>query len=135
MGFIKKIKDTAEKSTELGKKGFEKSSEFSVKSFKEAKDVVTTDSIKEQLDSLKAEGKRLKKIFQSKEIIQLKTESIAILLRKMGREDEFFAAYEKLTREGYRLVLREELREIPLSTGFNFQIGVYYYFQHKKYIT
>ena len=135
MGILKKIKDTAEKGTELSKKGIEKSTELSAKSFNEAKDVVSKESLNEQLNTLKKEGLRLKKLFQSKEVIQLKTDSIAILLRKMGKEEEFFAAYEQLTKEGYKLVLLEELRELPIAAGFNFQVGVYFYFQHKKYIT
>ncbi len=46
------------------------------------------------------EDKQIKKLFQSKEVIQLKTDSIATLLRKMGKEEEFFAAYQQLTKEG-----------------------------------
>ena len=53
----------------------------------------------------------------------------------MGKEEEFFAAYEQLTKEGYKLVLLEELRELPITAGFNFQVGTYFYFQHKKYIS
>ena len=89
MGMLKKIKDTAEKGTEISKKGIEKSTELSTKSFKEAKDVVNKESLSEQLSTMKKEGQRLKKLFKSKEVIQLKTDSIAILFRKMGKEEEF----------------------------------------------
>ena len=49
MGIFKKIRDTAEKGTEISKKGIEKNAELSVKSVKEAKDVVNKESPNEQI--------------------------------------------------------------------------------------
>lgn len=139
MGFLKKLKDTTEKSvekgTELSKKGIEKSAELGTKGYHGAKQVATSESVKEQFGSLKKEALRLKKVWQSKDVIQLKTDEIAVLLKKMGKEDEFFVAFSELTKEGYRMVLREEVRDIPVASGISFQLGVYYYFQHSKYIT
>lgn len=89
---------------------------------------------REQGSYLKKEALHLKKILQSEEIVQVKTDAIAILLRKMGREEEFVAEFDKLTKEGYRMILREEIKEFPISSGFNIQLGTLYYFQNVKYI-
>ena len=66
MEILKKIKDTAEKGTEISKKGIEKSTELSTKSFKEAKDVVNKESLSEQLSTMKKEGQRLKNYLNQK---------------------------------------------------------------------
>ena len=63
---LKKIKETAEKSTEYSRKGFEKSTELTTKGLQEAKGVVNKDSLREQIENLKSEGKRLKKYFNQR---------------------------------------------------------------------
>ena len=92
----------------------------------------TGTSIKEQLDYMKKDSKYLKKIIQSKEIVQIKTDATAILVRKKGNETEFFKEFDKITKEGYKMMLNEKLTD-PVP-GINVIIGYIYYFQHKKYI-
>ena len=93
----------------------------------------TSSSIKEQLGYMKKDSKYLKKIIQSKEIVQIKTDATAILVRKKGREEEFFKEFDNVTKEGYKMMLSEELTD-PVP-GIRVIIGYLYFFQHKKYIT
>ena len=92
----------------------------------------TSTSIKEQLEYMKKDSKYLKKIIQSKKIVLIKTDATAILVRKKGNEEDFFKEYDKITKEGYRMMLSEEVTD-PIP-GIKFIIGYIYFFQHKKYI-
>jgi hypothetical protein len=92
----------------------------------------TGDSIKEQLDYMKKDSKYLKKFIQSKKITFKKTEATAILVRKKGNEEEFFEEFDKITREGYKMMLSEEVTD-PVP-GIKVNIGYIYFFQHKKFI-
>jgi len=87
-----------------------------------------------QGSNMKSEGQFLKKIFQHKDMVFMKTDAVAIVLRKLGGNEEFLELVDKLTREGYRLVHHESVRNIPLGFGFNYPLGSLYYFQHVKYI-
>jgi hypothetical protein len=87
-----------------------------------------------QGSNMKSEGQFLKKIFQHKEMVFMKTDASAIVLRKLGGNEEFLELFDKLTKEGYRLVHQESIRNIPLGFGFNYPIGSLYFFQHVKYI-
>jgi hypothetical protein len=92
----------------------------------------TGSSVKEQMGHMKKDSKFLKKIIQSKNIVQMKTDSIAILVRKKGFEEEFFKEFDNITKEGYQMMHSEELTDpVPV---INVTIGYLYYFQHKKYI-
>lgn len=84
--------------------------------------------------NMKSEGQFLKKIFQSKDMVFMKTDASAIVLRKLGGNEEFLELFDKLTREGYRLVHQESVRNIPLGFGFNYPLGNLYFFQHVKFI-
>ena len=88
----------------------------------------------DQLENVKSEAEDLKRIFQSKDLIYRKSDAIAIVLRKLGNTDGFLDVVEKLTREGYRLVHQENVRDIPIFAGFKYSFGSFYYFQHVKYI-
>ena len=88
-----------------------------------------------QGNSMKSEGQFLKKIFQHKDMVFMKTDATAIVLRKLGGNEEFLELFDKLTRDGYRLVHQESVRNIPLGFGFNYPLGSLYFFQHRKYIT
>jgi len=92
----------------------------------------TSTSMKEQLEFMKKDSKYLKKIIQSKKIVLIKTDATAILVRKKGNEEDFFKEYDKITKEGYRMMLSEEVTD-PFP-GINIIIGYIYFFQHKKYI-
>ncbi len=105
------------------------------------KDKSASDKVKKELTEEVKEGKkivvghakRMKQLWRTKETVQLKTDAIAVLWNKRDSEVEFFAAFDKITKEGYHLVLSEEVKAI--NTGpISFQIGTYYYFQHKSCI-
>jgi len=99
------------------------------------------DGIKKELSSEYDEGKkqivgqanRLKSLWKSKEIVQLKTDAIAILFKKKGYEAKFFEEFEKITKEGFQLVLMEPFKAIDAGP-IDIQIGNFYYFQHKSCI-
>jgi len=92
----------------------------------------TGTSIKEQLDSKKEGSKYFKKIIQSKKIVLDKTDTVAILFRKKGNEEEFFKEFDNITKEGYKMMLSEEVTNpVPVVTII---VGYLYFFQHKKYI-
>ncbi len=79
------------------------------------------------------QAKRLKNLWKSKEIVQLKTDAIAVLYKKRGYEEKFFEEFEKITKEGYQMVLMEPVKAIDAGP-IDMQIGSYYYFQHKSCI-
>ncbi|MGI0002974.1 MAG: hypothetical protein ACRD91_01985, partial [Nitrosopumilaceae archaeon] len=87
-----------------------------------------------QMSNLKNEAEDLKRIFQSKDLIYRKSDAMAIVLRKLGNTDGFLDVVEQLTKEGYRLVHHENVRDIPIFAGFKYSFGSFYYFQNKKYI-
>ncbi len=92
---------------------------------------------KRQLGALKEEARDLKKIFEAKDLVFFKTDEMAVVLRKLGGLDEFLAACNKLTKEGYVMINQEKVEtlfEIPIP-GFKLPLGTFYYFQHVKYIT
>jgi len=92
----------------------------------------TSTSIKGQLEYTKKGSKYLKEIIKSKEVVQIKTDATAILLRKKGNEEEFFKEFDNITKEGYKMMLYEELSDpVPVIKVI---IGYLYFFQHKKYI-
>ena len=101
----------------------------------------TTDSIKKELGSDYEESKkqvigqahRIKNLWKSKDIVQLKTDAIAILYKKKGYEDKFFEEFEKITKEGYKMMLMEPVKAIDAGP-IDIQIGNFYYFQHKSCI-
>jgi len=101
----------------------------------------TTGGIKKELSSEYDEGKkqvvgqahRLKNLWKSKEVVQLKTDAIAVLFKKKGYEEKFFEEFNKITKEGFQLVLMEPVKAIDAGP-IDIQIGNFYYFQHKSCI-
>ncbi len=92
----------------------------------------TGTSIKEQLDYQKEGTIYFKNIIQSKKIVLNKTDTSAILFRKKGNEEEFFKEFDNITKEGYKMMLSEEvISPAPVVTII---VGYLYFFQHKKYI-
>ncbi len=79
------------------------------------------------------QAKRMKNLWKSKEIVQLKTDAIAVLYKKRGYEEKFFEEFNKITKEGYQMVLMEPVKAIDAGP-IDMQIGSYYYFQHKSCI-
>jgi len=84
------------------------------------------------LEGAKKEGADIKKALEKKDLIYLKTDALAVVLRKLGGLDEFLAVFEKLTKEGYLLVWTEPVSSIlPVGMGL---VGNFYYFQRGKLI-
>ena len=54
-----------------------------------------------------------------------------ILIRKKGNEKEFFNAFDKITKEGYRMMFQEKVVDVP---GIKMTLAYVYYFQNKKFI-
>jgi hypothetical protein len=82
------------------------------------------------LESVKKEGDDIKKALEKKDLIYLKTDSLAVVIRKLGGLDEFLRVFENLTKEGYLLVWTEPVTSI-LPVGFRL-VGSFYYFQKGK---
>ncbi|MDH3611190.1 MAG: hypothetical protein OEM79_05445 [Nitrosopumilus sp.] len=92
----------------------------------------TTSSIKDQIGYLKKDSIYFKKILNSKNIVFLKTDATAILVRKKGNEQEFFKEFDNITKEGYKMMLSEEITD-PVP-GIKVNLGYVYFFQNKKFI-
>ncbi|MEO9320274.1 MAG: hypothetical protein ABI361_06345 [Nitrososphaera sp.] len=87
------------------------------------------------LKTFKEEGKDLKKLLSSKEVVIYKTDAVAVLLRRLGGYFEFLEEYNKLVREGYTFAYSEAVEsffEIPVA-GIKTKLGKLYYFHHQKY--
>ncbi len=101
----------------------------------------TSDTVKNELHKeyhedkkqVLGHAKRIKQLWRSKEILQLKTDSIAILWKKKGYEVQFFEEFDKITKEGYQMVLMEGVKALDAGP-IDIKIGSYYYFQHKSCI-
>ena len=92
-------------------------------------------TIKDQLSHLKKDTVWQKELLDTKQSIYLKTPRFAVLVRKKGNEVEFFEAVDKITGEGYRMMLYELISDpIPMVKVDLIKIRVYY-FQNKKYIS
>jgi hypothetical protein len=89
--------------------------------------------LQEDKKSIAAHAKQVKKLWRSKETVQLKTDAIAVLWKKRGHEEQFFAEFDKITKEGYQMVLTEAVKAIDAGP-IAIQIGSYYYFQHRNFI-
>ncbi len=134
---IEKVTEVKDKVEEVGESIKEEISDF--KEDAEEKISPVKEAVKEvgkeQLEAIKKEAQDMKRIFESKDIVFFKTDEMAIVLRKMGGLDEFLATVDKLTKQGYRLIFKEQVRDIPLPLGFKLPLGTFYYFQKAKYIT
>ena len=86
------------------------------------------DEVQEDKKQIIGKVKNIKKLWKNKEIVQLKTDAIAVLFKKRGYEDEFFTEFDNLTNGGYKMVLMEPVKVIDAGP-IDIQIGNYYYFQ------
>lgn len=93
----------------------------------------TIDFFKENANYRKKDLSFFKEILESKEVVYLKTDSIAILIKKKGEAKQFFEAFEKITKEGYDLKSQEPITD-PIPK-LDITLGYIFYFQNKKYIT
>ena len=86
---------------------------------------------------IKGESLDRKRFLESKDLIFYKTDAVAVVLRKLGGFDEFLAAVDKLTKEGYLLVAWEGVStsSIPVVGGLvGGMLGTFYIFQRSKYV-
>ncbi|HXV67256.1 MAG TPA: hypothetical protein VD731_08555 [Nitrosopumilaceae archaeon] len=82
--------------------------------------------------NVKKEGEDIRKALAKKDLIYLKTDALAVVLRKLGGLDDFLAVFDKLTKEGYLLVWTEPVSSfLPIGMGL---VGNFYYFQKGKLI-
>jgi len=92
-------------------------------------------SIKDQLSHLKKDSVWQKELLESNKVVYLKTDSIAVLVRKKGNEVEFFEELDSITKEGYKMMLQEQVSDpIPMVKVDLIRIRIYY-FQNIKYIS
>jgi len=76
---------------------------------------------------------RLKSLWKSKEVVQLKTDAVAVLYKKKGYEEKFLEEFHKITKEGFQMVLMEPFKALDAGP-IDIQLGNFYYFQHKSCI-
>ena len=103
---------------------------------KSTKDVVKKELRTEYQEDKKqvvGHAKRIKTLWRSKEVLQLKTDAIAVLWKKKGYEPQFFEEFDKITKEGYHMMLMEGVKDLDAGP-VDIQIGNYYYFQHRNFI-
>ena len=86
------------------------------------------NEVQEDKKQIIGKVKNIKKLWKNKEVVQVKTDAIAVLFKKRGYEDEFFTEFDNLTNEGYKMVLMEPVKAIDAGP-IDIQIGNYYYFQ------
>jgi hypothetical protein len=73
---------------------------------------------------------KFKRQWEKNGIVQFKNENIAILQRAFGAQVHFLVAYDRLTKEGYRLMAIDEGKTGgQASGGFTGGVNSYYYFQ------
>jgi len=95
----------------------------------------TGSTIKEQLSHMKKDTVWQKELLESNKVVYLKTDSIAVLVRKKGNEVKFFEELDSITKEGYKMMLQEQVSDpIPLVKVDLTRIRIYY-FQNIKYIS
>ena len=95
----------------------------------------TGGSIREQMSYLKKDTLWLKTLMNSKKVVYLKTDKLAILVRKKGNEIEFFEAVDDITGEGYKMMLQEQVSEPIPGIKVDLARVRLFYFQNIKYIS
>jgi hypothetical protein len=91
----------------------------------------TKSSLTSKASDIKKDTKFAKEILSTKGHIFLKTDSLAILVRKKGDSRTFFEVLSKITAEGYDLKSQEPLADLlPLAPN----LATIYILQNKKYV-
>jgi len=91
-----------------------------------------TDPLKSKISYLKTDTIDIKKILETKDVIYLKTEAVAILVKKKGELKKFCEVFDSITKEGYELKAKEIVTD-PIPK-LNVNLAYLYLFQNKKYI-
>jgi len=83
------------------------------------------------------EAKELSKFRKLKASVYYKTDASAIVIRKIGEFDAFFKINDDLTREGYRCVRSESIKNLPKALGLPTKAGLpemhLYIYQRMKF--
>lgn len=90
------------------------------------------DSITNKFDYLKSDVKDVKSILETKDVIYLKTDSIAVLVKRKGELKKFLETVDKLTKEGYEIKAEEAITDaIP---KLNMTLAHLYILQNRKFL-
>lgn len=92
----------------------------------------TADFTEDKMHALREEAASTSGIFKSDNPIFRKTDTIAILVKKVGNFEEFQNALDEVTRDGYVFMFKEEVRDLPFISKLN-PFGDLYYFQNTKF--
>ena len=80
---------------------------------------------------MKKDAAYAKEIMSTKNGIFLKTDAIAILVRKKGETRNFLKVLDQVTKEGYDLKAQEQLTDLlPMQP----HLAMIYILQNKKYV-
>ena len=90
------------------------------------------DSISHKIEYLKSDVKDVRAILETKDVIYLKTDSIAVLVKRKGELKKFLETVDVITKEGYELKAQESITDaVP---KLNMILAYLYIFQNKKYL-
>jgi hypothetical protein len=92
----------------------------------------TESSFKRRLSYIKSDAGFIKEVLEAKDPIFLKTEAIAILVKRKGESKIFFESLDKITQEGYELKSQETITD-PIPK-LNVALAEMFYFQNKKFV-
>ena len=90
------------------------------------------DSISHKLDYLKSDVKDVKENLKTENVIYLKTDSIAVLVKRKGELKKFLETVDKLTMEGYEIKSQEAITDaVP---KLNMTLAYIYILQNRKFL-
>jgi len=95
----------------------------------------TGSTIKEQLSHMKKDSVWQIELLESDKVVYLKTDSMAVLIRKKGNEVKFFEELDSITKEGYKMMLQEQVSDPVPGLKVDLIRMRIYYFQNIKYIS
>ncbi len=91
-----------------------------------------TKPLTSKLEYMKSDSKDIKEILRTNDVIYLKTDRIAILVKRKGELKKFCQVFDEITKEGYELKIQESVTD-PIPK-LNMNLAYLYIFQKKKYI-
>ena len=91
-----------------------------------------TDPFSSKISYLKSDVKDVKAILETKDVIYLKTDAIAVLVKRKGELKRFLEVVDQITKEGYEFRIQEAITDaIP---KLNLTLAYLYIFQNKKFL-
>lgn len=88
-------------------------------------------SLKSKTSNMKKDAVYAKEIMSTKGHIFLKTDSLAVLVKKKGDARTFYEVLSKITAEGYDLKSQEQLTDLLPGSP---HLAMVYILQNKKYV-